>query len=47
MKKILKSLSEDGTSYTLNCTNRKACVMKYRQSTVIGIISVCENKSKS
>lgn len=46
MRKVLKALSEDGTSCTLSCTSKEACVMKYRQSIVIEIISVCENKSK-
>lgn len=46
IKKLLKALSEDG-SYTLNCTNEEACVMKYRQNIIIRMISVFENKGKS
>lgn len=46
MKKILKAFSEDETSYTYNCTNKEACVIKFRQNITIRI-SVSENKGKS
>lgn len=47
MKKVLKALSEDGTLYILNCTDKEACVMECRHNIIIGMISVCENKGKS